>query len=156
MKKNFVAKRILIASDHAGFSLKEFLKKEFDALGFEVLDLGCNSSEESVDYPDYAQKLCNKLPKNLTENSIKEFGILICGSGIGIAIAANRFKHVRAALCYNQQLAKLSRAHNNANVLCLGARHINGKKALSIAKAFLKAKFEGERHERRVKKLGDQ
>ena len=143
--KNTPAPKILIASDHAGFDLKSLLIKELQKSGFEIQDLGCDSAEKSVDYPDFAQKLSKKLKKG--------FGILICGSGIGISIAANRFKHIRAALCHNVKCAKLTRAHNDANVLCLGARMISQKTALAIVKAFLNTKFEGERHERRVKKL---
>ena len=147
MKKS-PAKKVFIASDHAGFSLKEFLTPQLTKLGFQVVDLGCNSSEKSVDYPDYAQKLCKKIsPKSL------DLGILICGSGVGISIAANRFKHIRAALCHNVNLAKLSRMHNDANVLCLGSRVIKERTALSITKAFLATKFEGGRHEARVRKL---
>lgn len=144
MKKT-PAQKILIASDHAGFLLKEFLKEQLTKSGFKVSDLGCNSAEKSVDYPDFAQKLCKKLDG--------EFGILICGSGVGISIAANRFKHIRAALCQSVKLAKLSRAHNDANVLCLGSRIVKNKTALSITKAFLNSKFEGGRHEGRVAKL---
>ncbi len=139
------AQKIFIASDHAGFSLKKFLIAELIELGFKPVDLGCNSAEKSVDYPDFAHKLGAKL-KN-------EFGILICGSGIGISIAANRHKHVRAALCHNVKTAKLARAHNDANVLCLGARAAKEKSALAITKAFLSSKFEGGRHERRVTKI---
>lgn len=139
------AQKILIASDHAGFELKEFLIKELTNLNLSIIDLGCSDSKDSVDYPDFAKKLSKKL-KN-------EFGILICGSGIGISIAANRFPHIRAALCHNTKLAKLSREHNNANVLCLGARIISNKTALNITKKFLNTKFEGGRHEKRVSKL---
>lgn len=142
------AEKIFIASDHAGFSLKQFLISELTKLGFEAFDLGCNSAEKSVDYPDYAQKLCKKVT---TKNQAR--GILICGSGIGISIAANRFKHIRAALCYNSKSAKLSRAHNDANVLCLGARMTKNKMALAIAKAFFSTQFEGARHATRVAKL---
>jgi ribose 5-phosphate isomerase B len=143
--KRTSAKKILIASDHAGFDLKTSLIKELEKLGFEAIDLGCNNSEKSVDYPDFAEKLCKKLKK--------EFGILICGSGIGISIAANRFKHVRAALCHNIKAAKLTRSHNDANVLCLGSRMISQKTALAITKNFLSTKFEGGRHDKRVAKL---
>lgn len=156
MKKNSAKKnpakklseKILIASDHAGFTLKKFLIEELTKLGFAAVDLGCHSAEKSVDYPDYAQKLCKKIT---TKNQLR--GILICGSGIGISIAANRFKHIRAALCNSSELAKLSRAHNDSNVLCLGARITKNKSALSIVKAFLSTEFEGARHAARVKKL---
>ncbi len=114
--------------------------------GFKVIDLGCYSAEKSVDYPDYAKKLCQKIGD--------DFGILICGSGVGISIAANRFGNARAALCHSVKVAKLSRLHNDANVLCLGARIKNEESSLAIAKAFLKTKFEGGRHEKRVAKLG--
>lgn len=140
------SKKILIASDHAGFILKQFLIEELSKLGFKIVDLGCNSAEKSVDYPDYAQKLCKKITE-------KELGILICGSGIGISIAANRFKNIRAALCHNAVVAKLARAHNDANVLCLGARIISAKTALAAVKAFIKTDFEEGRHGRRVAKL---
>ncbi len=143
--KKLPAQKIFIAADHAGFSLKKFLIEELVKLGVKPVDLGCDSAEKSVDYPDYAQRLCKKLKT--------EFGILICGSGIGISIAANRFKHIRAALCHNVKSVKLARAHNDANVLCLGARVIKNKAALSIVKAFLTSEFEGARHERRIAKL---
>jgi ribose 5-phosphate isomerase B len=135
-----------LASDHAGFVLKKFLIEKITKLGFEPIDLGCDSSEKSVDYPDYAQKLCKKITKISN-------GILICGSGIGISIAANRFKNIRAALCHDVKSAKSSRAHNDANVLCLGARVISNKTALAIVKAFFSTEFEGERHAARIKKL---
>jgi ribose 5-phosphate isomerase B len=148
IKKNLPknSPQVYLASDHAGFILKKFLIEKIIKLGFEPIDLGCDSSEKSVDYPDYAQKLCKKITK--TNN-----GILICGSGIGISIAANRFKNIRAALCHDVKSAKASRAHNDANVLCLGARVITNKMALTIVKAFFSTEFEGERHAARIKKL---
>ena len=138
--------QVYLASDHAGFALKKFLIEIIIKLGFDSIDLGCDSAEKSVDYPDYAQKLCKKITK-------KNNGILICGSGIGISIAANRFKNIRAALCHDVKSAKASRAHNDANVLCLGARVITNKMALAIVKAFFSTEFEGERHAARIKKL---
>jgi ribose 5-phosphate isomerase B len=143
---NSAQKKIFISSDHAGFALKKFLTEELLKLGYVPVDLGCNSPDKSVDYPDYATKLCKKLGN--------QFGILICGSGVGISIAANRYKKIRAALCHNTKIAKLSRMHNDANVLCLGARFTKEKLALAITKAFLTTKFEGGRHEARVVKLG--
>ena len=142
------SEKILIASDHAGFVLKQFLIDELNKLGIESVDLGCSSAEKSVDYPDYAQKLCKKITD---KNQLR--GILICGSGIGISIAANRFKNISAALCNSAKLAKLARAHNDSNVLCLGARITKNKPALSILKAFLSTEFEGARHAARIKKL---
>lgn len=146
--KKIISQKILIACDHAGFDLKEFLIKELLESGFEILDLGCNSAEKSVDYPDYAKKLCKKIT---SKNQLK--GILICGSGIGISIAANRFGHIRAALCQNSQVAKLARAHNDANIICLGSRIISPKAALTSVKSFLNTDFEQGRHGKRVAKL---
>lgn len=140
--------KILIASDHAGFDLKKFLNSELEKSGFQISDLGCDSAEKSVDYPDYAKKLCTKITE---KNQLR--GILICGSGIGISIAANRYKHIRAALCHDVKSAKLARAHNDANVLCLGSRVIKNKSALSIVKAFFSTEFEGARHAARIAKL---
>lgn len=148
-QKNKIAKKtIVIASDHAGYQLKSFLLSELSALGFEVIDLGTNNATDSVDYPDFA----NKLAKNLITKKF-DFGILICGSGIGISIAANRFKSIRAALCHNVRSAKLARNHNDANVICLGARMLENNNALKIVKTFLKANFEGGRHQIRIDKL---
>lgn len=141
------SKKIYIAADHAGFSLKQFLIAELTKLGFTTVDLGCDSAEISVDYPDFAKKLAQKI-KNKNDR-----GILICGSGIGISIAANRFKHIRAALCTSIKLAKLSRAHNDANVICFGARIVSPKITLASIKAFLSTDFEDGRHRKRVEKL---
>lgn len=147
MSNCFLPKKIFIASDHAGYQLKFFLINSLKKSSIEIVDLGCNSAQQSVDYPDYANLLC----KQIDENS---FGILICGSGIGISISANRHKHIRAALCYNKTTAKLARAHNNANVICLGSRMLKQKYALNICKTFLSKKFDGNRHTSRVEKLG--
>ncbi len=139
--------RIFIASDHAGYNLKDFLFKKLATLGYEVTDLGCESSSKSVDYPDYAQIMSQKIGE-------KDYGILICGSGIGISIAANRFKNIRAALCGEVVLSKLAREHNNANVVCLGARFLSNRKAFLIVESFFNSEFEGGRHVGRVEKLG--
>lgn len=140
-------KKIFIASDHAGFELKEFIISELSKINLEATDLGCNSSEISVDYPEFAKKLCAQI------TSENEIGILICGSGIGVSIASNRFKHIRSALCHNAELAKLSRAHNNANVICLGSRFTTKNDALEIIRCFFNTNFEAGRHERRVEQL---
>ncbi|MBN2126885.1 MAG: ribose 5-phosphate isomerase B [Candidatus Diapherotrites archaeon] len=141
-------KKVFIASDHGGFELKEFLQKKLVKKGFTLIDLGTHSNE-SVDYPDYAKKIAGKILKE--KNSI---GILICGTGIGMSISANRFKGIRAALCWNSKTAKLARNHNNANVLCLGARVLKKRDALRIANVFLKENpSKEERHKRRVKKI---
>ena len=143
MKKN-----IAIASDHAGFELKEALKKEITTLGYNVLDLGTDSTK-SVDYPDYGYKLASAVSKGEAD-----FGVAICGSGVGISIAANRKPKVRAALAQSVEVAQLARKHNNANVLALGARIISEDLAKEILHAFLNTEFESGRHENRVKKLG--
>ena len=140
-------KKLYIASDHAGFTLKEFLNKKLSKkIKFD--DQGPHSDEISVNYPDFAHKLCKKVSKNSSN-----MGILICGSGMGMAMAANRHKKIRAALCYSVKNTKLSRLHNNANVITLGARLINKNTAMKCINTFLKTKFEGGRHLKRVKKI---
>ena len=140
-------KKLYIASDHAGFTLKEFVKKKLSKkIKFD--DQGPHSDEISVNYPDFAHKLCKKVSKNSSN-----IGILICGSGMGMAMAANRHKKIRAALCYSVKNTKLSRLHNNANVITLGARLINKNTAIKCINTFLKTKFEGGRHLKRVKKI---
>ncbi len=141
-----LTKSIIIASDHAGFLMKEKVKIFLNKSKIKSLDLG-TFSEERVDYPDYAKKLALSVKKK------SFFGILICGSGIGVSIAANRFKKIRAAVCYNQLSASLARKHNNANVLCLGARLISLKNVQKIVYTFISTKFEGGRHINRVNKL---
>lgn len=143
-----MTKKIAIASDHAGFDLKEVLKKEIESLGYEVQDFGTNNTN-SVDYPDYGYKLASAV-----SSGNADLGVAICGSGVGISIAANRKPKVRAALCQSVEVAELSRKHNNANVLALGARIVSEELAKEILKAFLATEFEGGRHEARVKKLG--
>jgi ribose 5-phosphate isomerase B len=138
---------VFIASDHAGFALKSQLIKHLQQKNFRLIDLGCDDSNHSVDYPLYAQNLAKKLTN--------EFGILICGSGIGISIAANRFKNIRAALCMIPKHAKLARAHNNANVICLGARFTGFEVACEMVDIFLEEKFEGGRHQARIDAIND-
>ncbi len=138
-------KKISIASDHAGFSLKKKLIDVFEN-SFEFIDHG-TFSEESTDYPDFAHKLAS----NTLENEIS--GVLICGSGIGMSIVANRYKNVRAALCLNENMARLSREHNNANILVLGSRLISEDEAIKCFTMFFKTKFEGGRHHARLRKL---
>ena len=140
-------KTIIIASDHAGFNLKKaIIKKYTKKLNFK--DLGTNSSIKSVNYPDYAHKVCLMVVKNKFN-----IGVLICGSGMGMAMAANKHKKIRAALCYSVKNAKLSRLHNDANVITLGSRFTNNKTAFNCLNAFLSTKFEGGRHKKRVKKI---
>ena len=140
--------KIFIGSDHAGYDLKENIKTYLESNNFNIKDLG-PFNEDSVDYPDYG----NMLGKFILENK-NSIGIAICGSGIGISIALNRMLGIRAALCSNEEIAKLSRNHNDANVLVLAGRFMNLKKSSSIIDIFLKESFEGGRHERRVNKLG--
>ncbi len=143
MTKNTFA----IASDHGGFELKQALAQYLREQDAEVIDLGTHSLE-SVDYPDYALEMSKWIEKNPDKQ-----GILICGSGIGISIAANRHKHVRAALCHDGLSASLARKHNDANVLCLGARLIGIETAKDCVNQFTKSEFEGGRHSARVEKL---
>ena len=139
-------KKILIASDHAGFKLKKQLIPLIEKK-FKLNDLG-PVNDNSVDYPDLALKLSKKISK-----SKSLFGILICGSGMGMAMAANKVKNVRAALCYSTKNTKLSRLHNNANIITLGSRLTSKKKAIQLINLFLSTKFEGGRHLRRIKKI---
>jgi ribose 5-phosphate isomerase B len=135
---------VLVGSDHAGFGLKELVKKHLAWLGFQAEDVGC-FSEASCDYPIFARDLCEKIQENPEKK-----GVLICGTGLGMSMAANRFKGVRAALCANEYHARMSRAHNDSNVLCLGARVLGQDLALSILEVWLATEFEGGRHQGRV------
>ena len=139
-------KKIYISSDHAGFKLKNSIILKFIKTK-KIEDLGPKSSD-SVDYPDFAKKLSRKVSSNKGS-----FGILVCGSGMGMAITANKIKNIRAALCYSAKNTKLSRLHNNANIITLGERLINKNKAFKLIEIFLKTKFEGGRHLRRIKKI---
>ena len=139
-------KKIFIASDHAGYNLKNSIISNFSK-SLKIRDLG-PKKKDSVDYPDFAKKLSKKVASNKGS-----FGILICGSGMGMAIAANKSRNIRAALCYSIKNTKLSRLHNNANIITLGERLISKNKAFGLIKIFLSTKFEGGRHLRRVKKI---
>jgi ribose 5-phosphate isomerase B len=138
---------IALAADHAGFDLKSALKAELEAQGRAVLDLG-TFGLESVDYPDFADALASALREGKAD-----WGLAVCGTGVGISIALNRHRHIRAALCHNGTSARLAREHNDANVLALGARLIGVEVAKECVQAFLGASFAGGRHERRVAKL---
>ena len=140
-------KRVIIASDHAGFELKEYIKKFLLKKRKKVLDLGTKNSK-SVDYPYYAHLLSRKMINNKNV-----FGILVCGSGIGMDMAANKHKNIRAALCYSIKSTKLSRRHNDANVMTIGSRLTKKNVALKCVETFIKTNFEGGRHNRRVKKI---
>ena len=141
------SEKVILASDHAGFKLKEEIKKFLIKKRKKVLDLGTKNTSP-VDYPDYAHLLSKKMKKS--EN---QFGILICGSGTGMSMAANKHKNIRAALCYDTKSAKLSRQHNNANVMTIGARLIKKKVALKCVSTFLETDFDKGRHLRRAKKI---
>ena len=140
-------KKIFISSDHAGFNLKEQIKKKFSKK-FLFQDLGTDNSKKSVNYPDYAHKLSKKVSNN--SNNI---GILVCGSGMGMSMAANKHKKIRAAVCYSVKNAKLSRLHNNANIITLGSRLTKKNTAFKCIDVFINTKFEGGRHKKRVKKI---
>ena len=142
-----MAEMVAVAADHGGYELKTVLLPELRALGFDVLDLGTNSLE-LVDYPDFAEKVAQAV-----ETGKARFGLLICGTGIGMSIAANRHRKVRAALCYDVTTARLARQHNDANVMTLGGRMIGSETAKDCLKTFLSTPFEGGRHARRVAKL---
>ena len=139
--------RIALASDHAGLELKEFVKGLLASQGHRLEDVGTHS-DESVDYPDFAQAACRKVLAGEAER-----GILVCGSGVGMSMAANRFKGIRAVLCTDLYLARFSRLHNDANVLCLPGRLMGKGLAEEVVKTWMETPFEGGRHQRRVEKM---
>jgi ribose 5-phosphate isomerase B len=138
---------IPIGADHAGFALKERLKAELSALGYEPLDLGTDSLA-STDYPDYAHQVASRVERGEVRR-----GVLLCGSGLGMAYAANRHPHVRAAVAWSPEIAELSRSHNDANVLILPARFVTEQEGIDILHQWLDTPFEGGRHQRRVDKI---
>ena len=140
--------KIAIGCDHAGYEYKEMLKKALTKKGYEIMDKGTHS-EDSVDYPDFVHPVAE-----LVETDAVTYGILICGSGNGVAMTANKHQKVRAALCWNTQLSSLSRQHNNANILCIPARFISKRMASMMVNTFVETAFEGGRHDRRVSKMG--
>ncbi len=142
-----MAETIAIAADHAGYDLKSALIPELRALGYEVLDLG-TGGHESVDYPDFADALAQAI-----EGGRAQRGVLVCGTGIGVAMAANRHRAIRAAVCHDGTSARLARQHNDANVLALGGRVLGAEVAKDCLRIFLSTEFEGGRHARRVAKL---
>ena len=142
-----IFKRICISSDHAGFKLKESIKDFLINKNISIIDLG-PMNENSVDYPDYAKKISNRI-----KSKRSDVGILVCGSGTGMAISANKIKGIRAAVCYNSRSTRLSRQHNDANIIAIGSRLTKRNTALQLVSIFLGTKFEGGRHLRRVKKI---
>ena len=144
---NSLFKKICIASDHGGFNLKEAIKDFLIKKNLSIIDLG-PTKNKTVDYPDFAKKLANRIKARKSD-----VGILVCGSGTGMAISANKIKTIRAAVCYNVKSTRLSREHNNANIITLGARLTNKKLSLKLVEIFLRTKFEGGRHLKRVNKI---
>jgi len=142
-----MAEIVAVAADHGGYELKSVLLPELRALGFDVLDLGTNSLD-SVDYPDFAERVAQAI-----EAGKAIFGVLICGTGIGMSIAANRHRKIRAALCHDVTTARLARQHNDANVLTMGGRVLGTEPAKDCLKTFFSTSFEGGRHARRIAKL---
>ena len=142
-----IFKKICISSDPAGYGIKEFIKEIIFNSNISITDLG-PFEKISVDYPDYAKKVSSRISKKKSE-----IGILVCGSGTGMAMSANKFKKIRAAVCYNIASTRLSRMHNNANILALGSRLTNKQNAIKLVNVFLSTKFEGGRHLRRVNKI---
>ena len=140
-------KKIFISSDHAGFKLKEEIKNHLSKKKLSFQDLG-PFNDDRVDYPDYAHKVARKVKSNKSN-----VGILVCGSGMGMNIAANRHKNIRAAQCFNLKSTKLSRLHNDANIITLGSRLLTKKLAINCVNTFLNTKFEGGRHSKRIKKI---
>jgi ribose 5-phosphate isomerase B len=149
-RKSSAAKpRIALGADHAGFQAKESIKKYLESAGYDVSDEG-TWSEESVDYPDFAVKVARRL-----QQGQDDLGILVCGTGIGMAMAANKIGGVRAAVAHDALTARISREHNDANVLALGARVLNEHEIIEVAENFLSAEFAGGRHQRRVDKISE-
>ena len=140
-------KKICISSDHAGYKIKEYIKTLLYKNKISLIDLGPHT-DKSVDYPDYAKKVAKRI-----KGKKSDFGILVCGSGTGMAISANKIRGVRAAVCYNKTSTYLCRSHNNANILCIGARLTKKNSIGKIVSMFLKTKFEGGRHQRRIRKI---
>lgn len=142
-----MAKKVAIGGDHAGFTYKSMLIDLLKELGYDIKDFG-PASDASVDYPDHVHPLAKAV---VAQDA--DLGILICGSGNGVAMTANKYQEVRAALCWETELAKLAREHNDANVLCIPARFVSEDKAVEMVKVFLETKFEGGRHSNRVNKI---
>ncbi len=143
--------KLAIAADHGGFELKEYIVNYLRSRGdVEVTDLGTDTDKQSVDYPDYAAKVAEAI-----QNGRVERGILLCGTGIGISITANKFKGIRAALCHDAYTARMSRAHNDANILAMGGRTTGKETAVDMVRIWLETEFEGGRHSRRVGKIAE-
>ena len=147
IKLDKIFKTVCIASDHAGYILKEVIKDHLVNKNVSIFDLG-PMNDNRVDYPDFARKVANRI-----KSKKSDVGILVCGSGTGMAISANKIKKIRAAVCYDLKSTRLSRQHNNANIIALGSRLIKKKLSLKLVEVFLETKFEGGRHLKRVRKI---
>ncbi len=142
-----MSQRVAIGSDHAGFEYKTYLIKKLKKLGLQVIDMGTNG-DQSVDYPDFAHPVATKVA-----NKAVDFGVLVCGSGNGVCITANKHEGVRAALCWTVEVAKVVRMHNDANIICMPARFVSKMMAGKMLDAFIETKFEGGRHQKRIDKI---
>lgn len=142
-------KKIVLGADHGGFELKNTIKTHLENKGYEVVDVGTNSAD-SCDYPIFASRLCQKI-----QNGEAELGILVCGTGIGMSMAANKHRGIRAACCSDTFSARLTRLHNNANVLCIGARVVGAGLGIDLVEEFVNAEFEGDRHIKRLSLIED-
>ncbi|MGP1514778.1 MAG: ribose 5-phosphate isomerase B [Bacteroidales bacterium] len=142
-----MTKIIPIASDHAGYQLKEYLKQYIKSKGFEIHDFGC-FSDESVDYPDIIHPIAKQI-----DSGIFEFGFIMCGSGNGVSMVANKYPNIRCALCWNAEISELAKKHNNANMIALPARFISFDEAKYIIDVYMQSRFEGGRHQRRIDKI---
>jgi ribose 5-phosphate isomerase B len=141
--------RIAVGADHAGYAVKERIKEELQRAGYEIIDFGTHTGE-SVDYPDYAQQVARSVAQAETGR-----GVLVCGTGLGMAITANKFRGIRAATCNDTYTARMAAEHTDANVLCVGARVVDADHAVAIVHEWLKGKFGGERHQRRIDKIAE-
>lgn len=142
-------KKIILGADHGGYELKNIIKSHLESKGFDVIDVGTNDAH-SCDYPVFASKLCKKI-----QSGDSELGILVCGTGIGMSMAANKHRGIRAACCSDTFSARLTRLHNDANVLCIGARVVGAGLAIDLVEAFINAEFEGDRHIKRLSLIED-
>lgn len=155
MIKNPTKHKILyLGNDHGGIALRVAVYQSAQSMGYTIIDLGV-TSEESVDYPDYAKKVVDALIQDQTKENQESYGVLLCGTGIGMSIAANRFPQIRAALCHTKLEAQVAKEHNNANILCMGARVLSPQIAGELVITFLSSSFEGGRHQRRLEKINN-
>lgn len=155
MKKNLQKnyKIIYLGNDHGGVNLRDAVYRAAKIMGYQVVDLGVLSAEESVDYPHYVKKVVDSLIQDQSQENLESYGILLCGTGIGMSIAANRFPQIRAALCHTKFEARVAKEHNNANALCFGGRVLTLETVEALIVTFLSCSFEGGRHQRRLDQI---